>query len=843
MITDTTENLKTLIKQASTTIDFSGLEEKLLEAIKEVEDDTGLLDLNKKRAISGGEKAIEILSDRKSDPAALAVELENFNSRIDVINPEEALPLVSWFFYLAYRRREITPLMEEHFKPIVALTNPDANRNLRKLEIDIERYHRFAELSFDLNLPDDNLHGLIIATRVFILPAGKGEILRSRAHQYIEIINQRRTVERNLEDIARLNMLLDKYASLIEPAYAASENGSVQQIDQTTSFVLHACLESMNSILEERKLDSEGRFGERIADLKGKFFKVRFRSSSMVFFEVTLRLDRIEEEASRSIDFDGLKDIIKKIQQDINTYKDGVEGINWLSKYHSYHTRAIANRIYQDIRAKELDAGLLESEIKRIEMLVEALKTVEPAPTMGAIQRIQNQISRESHLRKWVDRCYRADEDKKLASRQRLDNLLEALQILWKKMADTEPQRVAAFKNECNEIINEISINNNYRGILHQIRELEQSINEFFAPDRHVLISELSKTKSELRNKVNDESALLDLINGIHLDIDTYHKRIYYFIDFDNLHSRAALARRWCNHPYFTSRNKQDINNEVSSVFRGIYKLKWRQDKFLSERTEQNIERLNALIQESVQSAIRNPGNPNSWEQLVETKKQIAQSHYLGERETDDLFNKLQVGFDRVRALRSEFAINSSIRFAVYNDELNNILMNLEQDGSRDSAFDAIAQVKPIRANLKEETALLRAHRTELYVTLDLISNTISSVFDNADRSEIRVINGIKSDLETLEQAISSCSNMSDLNQAIAKHKELYTRINSTNMSIFHRKDLRAELERLWTSDTGIAQKLRLLGKERFSRVTLEATIASLIDADRMAYVADVPYI
>jgi hypothetical protein len=123
---------------------------------------------------------------------------------------------------------------------------------LRKLEIDIERYHRFAELSLDFNLPEDNLHGLIIATRVFILPVGKGEILRSRAHQYIDIINKRRTVEGNLEDSARLSMLLDKYASLIEPAYAASESGGVQQIDQNTSFVLHACLESMNSILEER---------------------------------------------------------------------------------------------------------------------------------------------------------------------------------------------------------------------------------------------------------------------------------------------------------------------------------------------------------------------------------------------------------------------------------------------------------------------------------------------------------------------------------------------------------------------------------------------------------------
>jgi hypothetical protein len=58
MITDTTENLKALIKQANTTTDFSALEEKLLEAIKAVEDDTSLLDLNKKRAISGGEKEL-----------------------------------------------------------------------------------------------------------------------------------------------------------------------------------------------------------------------------------------------------------------------------------------------------------------------------------------------------------------------------------------------------------------------------------------------------------------------------------------------------------------------------------------------------------------------------------------------------------------------------------------------------------------------------------------------------------------------------------------------------------------------------------------------------------------
>ena len=141
------------------------------------------------------------------------------------------------------------------------------------------------------------------------------------------------------------------------------------------------------------------------------------------------------------------------------------------------------------------------------------------------------------------------------------------------------------------------------------------------------------------------------------------------------------------------------------------------------------------------------------------------------------------------------------------------------------------------------EKDLLKAHRTELFVLLDNVSAAINDVFETAELTSIREFLQLKSDLEKLAACIHSSKDIPSIEVAITMHKDVYKKINETRLSFPQRKELRVELERLWSDDDGISEKLRKYKRGRFIGDQLEQTVKSLMNEGRLLLISDVPRI
>ncbi len=141
------------------------------------------------------------------------------------------------------------------------------------------------------------------------------------------------------------------------------------------------------------------------------------------------------------------------------------------------------------------------------------------------------------------------------------------------------------------------------------------------------------------------------------------------------------------------------------------------------------------------------------------------------------------------------------------------------------------------------EKDLLKAHRTELFVLLDNVSAAINDVFETAELTSIREFLQLKSDLEKLAACIHSSKDIPSIEVAITMHKDVYKKINEIRLSFPQRKELRVELERLWSDDDGISEKLRKYKRGRFIGDQLEQTVKSLMNEGRLLLISDVPRI
>ena len=114
----------------------------------------------------------------------------------------------------------------------------------------------------------------------------------------------------------------------------------------------------------------------------------------------------------------------------------------------------------------------------------------------------------------------------------------------------------------------------------------------------------------------------------------------------------------------------------------------------------------------------------------------------------------MDAAFQKVRVARAAFAAESMKVFAKYNEILSDTLFTLEEEGSREAAFEANRRIRPVMAELQAETRLLKRQREELYVLTRQICSSIDEVFEQANKQSAQEFNRIRADIERLDTRI-----------------------------------------------------------------------------------------
>jgi hypothetical protein len=336
-------------------------------------------------------------------------------------------------------------------------------------------------------------------------------------------------------------------------------------------------------------------------------------------------------------------------------------------------------------------------------------------------------------------------------------------------------------------------------------------------PELRKLIENLSRT---FRQRAADASALQKLIQDIFDHIDLAKRRIFATIDFEGLNSRAENAKQWMHLGNLPAAELDRIRLQVRYCFAEIRKLRFRQEKAKEERQARATEVASELAQEIQEVAVRIPtesGRPETWQALADIDRGLRESwHLLSDSQRQTLSEAIRTASQTVRAARKAFAVEATKVFAQYNETLSDTLFALEEEASKEAAFEAIDRIKPIRANLRVETRLLKRQRDELYALLTQISSSIDEVFDQANAKATQDFNRLRSDMERLDGQIKAASNWQAANALTETHKQLSAQIRDADLCIAARKECRAEMDRLFDE---IKERLQAF---RFTRTQTE---------------------
>lgn len=275
--------------------------------------------------------------------------------------------------------------------------------------------------------------------------------------------------------------------------------------------------------------------------------------------------------------------------------------------------------------------------------------------------------------------------------------------------------------------------------------------------------------------------------------------------------------------------------NTMTARMRGI---RARHGTILQEKTE-NLE---ALVHETVAAAKSNPSHPSTWEELVDVNRQI-QSATLPTPERRKLADALDVGFALVKARRQEFAHQAAIVFCEYSDSAQNIQSRLETTdppAGRNEAFEAIAQLKPLREKLKNEKRLLARHRDELHATLRNISRTVDELLDKASAAMERELLAIQTRIEGLREGIKQAGSSVQVAVQFATHRDLSRLVATSDLPVQGRRECRSQLSALFED---LIEKKEAFGRNRFTAENIAVTLARLESQGHFQWGSGVPRI
>jgi len=827
------EELKALIKKVPTVINFKQTEEKISEIISDIENDTSLLDIQKLPAITGGKRAIERMNSRFHNADELGEYLDSIQSEVDELDEQEIKNISAWFFRVAYSGNEMPSSMKEIFRQIVSKQQKDKKKNQRDLEKKYNWYKKFLEWDSDVQLSRNNLQGLLVSLDVLMLD---NVFAQNMTKEVGHLLVSSYAPDKDFPIKVRIPQLVTEYGNIIK-----NNIKDKSHLSQNDSFVLHACIGNTLNYLEDKDIDNREELITSLKLMQTDFYKIRFRSSSVVYNELKSKLDFIEYELEESIDFRGLLESINCIKNEINISKKGIEGNNLIGWHHVKQISNDVNRVFRAVKNKHQNKEDLSNKIKEIELEIESLESVPATVNTKTIKRIQRYFKRDSLLQNWIDDC-RKTEKVENEINKRIGVILSKCKSLWDVALKNEKEQVDKFYEECDLVIKTIAIENDYidmQDYWNEIKELEQSIDGFHKDYKKKLINKARDVKEKFNEWINKKGRLKEYIETINQDIDRYHRRIYSFIDFENLDRQVKLSSWWANHHSFIDDKHQNINR-IKTLLSEVKKLKWRQDKVRKERANKRYSELSNEINNVVNGAINNPGDPKSWESLIDIKQQINKNH-LDSDKHKELMDILARGFDGVLQKRAEFAARSSIIYTNYNDELSNIMIKLESDVSKETALEGLELIKPIRARLRSETELLKAHRNEIFSLLSNVFQAINGLFEQASDKEF---DNIKLIIEKIEDEIKNTSDYNKFYATVEEYKKLQRHINSVSISMKLKKEIRFKMENLWSGDQGISEKMRKFTKSsRFIGNNLKSSIKQLEQDNYLVFVNDIPHI
>ena len=835
------EKLKLLIKEADTSIDFDNLTKSIQDTLLGIQNDTSILPFQKDSAINGGRAAIEKLNSRFNNPEELNVHVKSFCNSLSQNSNTDIENIYNWFFKLAYSDVEISSEIENNFKIILAVHSPNQGSNKQKLDKDCDKYLRFANEGPDLKLCRNNLKGILIASRIYMLPESFPEKLREKAESGLDTLSKREK-KSNKELVKEV---LTTCENIINSSYDNYKKVKQHYLDQSDSWFLNIYLSQiLNMIDEDDIMDEEvSIIKQKINDLRFKFQIIRCRTSTVLYFQVVEKNEVIQTKLSRGIDFKYFKEEVKNLQGLVKEYSAGKKGINRMEPFHVRASLAFLSKSYQDILKKENSNHEIELELKRLESEFVSLTQREIPPTAGYIQKLQNYTKSDSMLSIWINNCYPNNNSDYDNIQSCIIKLRNGYDLLWHKMEEYKKQRFSHYLTQIEELKKVIEQGNDFNEYNYELRQIERSIQDLPKKMQLEILKDIDNIKSVLFHKINNYEQLNAILEQINNQIALNFKRIKYHIKFDRLIEELDLTKKWIYCYQFNSEQKRTYRAKIFRFYNQIDNLKNIQAKRNAERaaiSQELFEDLMIELTESTLEATSNPGNKENWQMLVDIDKRYHELLYqFNDAQKNELLTKINEGFSKIREIRKQFAIQSSIFYSYYNDELTNILNDLEENPSRDSALEAIERIKPLRNKFKTEKQLLASQKYEIKDLLSTISNTIDDVFEEAKLTENKKFNEILSSIERLEEMINHDISPS-YSASIVLHKQISKEINDRELSISNRKELRNIMDNIWSI---ISEKIRSKSVNRFNINCITDTIAQLEIAGYLLFSPQVPSI
>jgi hypothetical protein len=832
-----------LVEKSKATWDFDTAAAELTAVIEAVQRDGTLAEISKRPLINIGNVALKTLDERRRSPQHLQHALSGIEQGIGALSDEQTDQLAAWFFRIAYSGNQITSEIERIVRPVLARTKKNQNPqdNEKRYRSAFENYRRLAEWGTDLALSQNNLNGLIIASRVAPLRPGVGEDIRAKCEQALVALQARRKM--SAADLAKDS--LAKCGALIEPTWRRFSRGENCFLEQQDSKALHICLFGLQNTISETEDLAEAAQGmtEEVNSFRSRFEQIRFPSSTTLLARFEKEISNLNQELDRTIDFGRLRLVVTDLKKGIEICLHGKTGVNWMHKDHVAKARRDAEELYDKILQKERDPGQFEAALRLIETDVGKLEPPGTSLTASQLRRLQVRIGRDAPLVTWITICFISQPERTQAW-GRIEAIKSRLNQLWVQMESQQEQRAAEFREECVQFNAQIQESVQLRQVLDQLRELQRAVTEFTAQKQRELSSLIDELAKTFRQRAADAPALRQLIQTILEDIDRAHRRIFASIDFDEFNTRASNAKQWLNLGNFSEGEGRQIGREIARCFGEIRKLRFRQEKMNAERQAKADELAAALQQEIAEvnaNVAANPGAQDSWRSLVEMDGRLGENwRYLTDAHRQLLRDAIDAGFQKIRAARAAFAAEAAKIFAQYNEILSDTLFALEEEASKEAAFEAIERVKPVRNELKNDRRLLKKQRDELYALLSQISSSIEEIFNKADSQATQEFSRIRTDMENLDDEIKRIANWQSANALFEKLKQLGAQIQSTDLRIVDRKECRAEMDRLFDE---VKERLQ---EFRFSRAQTEDPDAMLARLERQGYlilVRDVPRI
>jgi hypothetical protein len=816
-----------LCQQATTTLTFDDVAENIQLAMSTVESASDLAPFIRERLLQQARSSLDLLEQRRTDPNQLLGAINSFLAGGP--NADDIAALEMWFIKVAYKpdaavTQELLDKARDLWRSDPAFNSDERLKDVQKRLKDVER---FARTSVDLDTTLSSALGLERLLRSFPIDPSATTGLIDRLATAREMANTRRRIP--------VEQLVTDAFSVYEQTIARPDG---TRLDQDASRELQLNLFGVRRVLERSELseDVTSALVDRLESIEDRFDKVRFLSSSTLFkTRYEPRLNRFRDEVDHVVWFHEAVESLKALQEE--SKKGRTRGVDRLEQYHQQRVADTATELKGLLNARYNNPEALQREIRLASELITALDG-RAVLTRYAVSRAQNHVKA---CTTWA-RNTAPDQLDTLAG------LKDRCNVLWNSIPARYQAYVTSFSNSLNAFTDALGSCDNFRSAFEELQQLKHSISDpesgLQVTDRERLEQRLKAVQRDFFTKLGDMGEIERNLALVDQQIVRAARNIRRYADFDAIEAQAKEIGFRVGKGRFDPATRQGLIARVRTLYGRVAGLKRKRDAYLAERAASRdalFAELNELVVECQSVAQTHPGDHASWALLLDADRQLREATILAKEQHDSLRRGLEVAFSRIKEERAKFAREASLLYAQFLDAIQNIQQPLERSSpkpSREDAFEAIEAVKPLRARLRSEPKLLRAHREELFGALRVVSDAISEILDRASEEMQRNFVQFTRRLDALREEIRSIQQSNELQRAIDNHKALYADLRSKELSLEGRSECRSALEALWDDITAKRQEF---GRSRFDPERVDATLIRLENQGYFVWMSGVP--